>query len=87
MKSVLLLASALIGASTFAAGKTYQVTGPVLDVTDSTVVVQKGSEKWELNKSATTKVTGEIKKGAKITATYKMDADSIEVKPEKAGKK
>ena len=26
--------------------KTYQVTGPVLELTDTTIVVQKGEEKW-----------------------------------------
>src|SRR5262245_13845438 len=28
--------------------KTYQVTGPILEVTDKVVVVQKGEERWEV---------------------------------------
>ncbi|NUM58806.1 MAG: hypothetical protein HUU56_09255 [Bdellovibrionaceae bacterium] len=69
-----------------AAEKTYQVTGPVLEVTDSSVVVQKGKEKWELKKDATTKVTGELKVGSKVTVEYTMMAKTVEVKEEKKKK-
>lgn len=68
----------------FAAQKTYQVTGPVVDVTDETITVQKGTEKWEIARTPDTKVTGELKKGAKVTVEYRMTAASIEVKPGKA---
>ncbi|MFO1519350.1 MAG: hypothetical protein U1F57_06790 [bacterium] len=64
----------------FAGGKTYQVTGPVLEVTDSTVVVQKGNDKWELQKDAATKVTGDLKTGNKVTIEYIMTAKTVEVK-------
>lgn len=67
-----------------AGGHTYQVTGPVLEVTDSTIVVQKGKEKWEIARTPETKVTGEAKVGAKVTVEYTMTATSIEVKAEKA---
>ena len=30
------------------AAMAYQVTGPVLEVTDTKVVVEKGKEKWEI---------------------------------------
>jgi RNase P/RNase MRP subunit p29 len=74
---VLLLVSPLA----LAAGpKTYQVTGPVLDVTDNSVVVQKGKEKWEIARDASTKVTGELKKGEKVTVEYRMTATAIDVK-------
>jgi hypothetical protein len=63
------------------AGDTYQVTGPVLSVTDSTIVVQKGDEKWELAKDAATQVKGgDIKVGTKVTVKYRMTAVSIDVK-------
>lgn len=65
------------------AGKTYQVTGPVLDVTDSVIVVQKGKEKWEIARDASTKVTGDLQKGAKVTVEYTMSAVSVEVKAAK----
>ncbi|BDG06716.1 hypothetical protein [Anaeromyxobacter oryzae] len=67
-----------------AAPKTYQVTGPVVDVTDDTITVQKGNEKWEIARTAETKVTGELKKGEKVTVEYRMSATSIEVKAAKA---
>ncbi len=81
-------ALAILSASpaAFAAGKTYQVTGPVLEVTDSKLVVQKGKEKWEIARPADTKVTGDLKVGAKVTVEYTMSATSVEVKGEK-GKK
>jgi hypothetical protein len=63
-----------------AAPKTYQVTGPVLELTDDTIVVQKGNEKWEIARSKDTKVTGELKVGAKVTIEYRMTAATVEVK-------
>lgn len=73
---------ALLAASTaMAAGtKTYQVTGPVLEVSDSMLVVQKGKEKWEIAKDKDTKVTGELKVGSKVTVMYTMKAATIEAK-------
>ena len=65
----------------------YQVTGPVLEVTDTKIVVQKGTEKWELARTPETKVTGDLKVGAKVTIEYSMTAKSVEVKGEKAGAK
>lgn len=62
------------------AGKTYQVTGPVLDVTETVIVVQKGKEKWEIARDANTKVTGDLQKGAKVTVEYTMSATAVEVK-------
>ena len=77
---VLLFSAALA----FAAGpKSYQVTGPVLDVSDDVIVVQKGSDRWEIARDKDTKVTGDLKKGAKVTVQYKMKASEIEVKGEK----
>ena len=61
--------------------KTYQVTGPVLAVTDDAITVQKGQEKWEIARDASTKVTGDLKVGAKVTIEYRMSAASVEVKP------
>lgn len=40
----------------YAAGpKTYQVTGPVLEVKDDMIVVQKGKDRWEVGRDASTK--------------------------------
>jgi len=65
----------------------YQVTGPVLEVTDSKIVVQKGKEKWELARTPETKVTGDLKVGSQVTIEYSMTAKSVAVKGEKKGAK
>jgi hypothetical protein len=91
VKKILVLAVVLVLASfglgyAFAAGKTYQVTGPVLEVRPDAVVVQKGTEKWEIARDSGTKVSGELKVGAKVTVEYRMTAASIDVKPAAAAK-
>jgi hypothetical protein len=58
----------------------YQVTGPVLEVTDSKIVVEKDKEKWEIARDKDTKVTGELKKGSRVTIQYRMTATAVEVK-------
>lgn len=86
MKKILVIACALmfVAAVAFAAGpKTYQVTGPVLEVTPTTIVVQKGKDKWEIGRDAATKVTGDLKVGSKVTIDYTMKAVAVEVKDAK----
>ncbi len=63
--------------------KTYQVTGPVLEMTDNMIVVQKGKERWELARDAKTKTNGDVKVGSKVTIMYTMTATEIEAKPAK----
>jgi len=53
----------------------------VLEARPDAVVVQKGTEKWEIARDGSTKVTGDVKVGAKVTITYRMTATDIEVKP------
>jgi hypothetical protein len=81
-------AIALLAATTaFGAGpKSYQVTGPVLEVKDDMVVVQKGNEKWQIARDKETKVSGDLKVGSKATIMYTMKATSIDVKGEAAQK-
>lgn len=62
------------------AAMAYQVTGPVIDVTDTKIVVEKDKEKWEIARDKDTKVTGDVKKGGRVTVQYKMTATSIEAK-------
>ena len=86
MKRILILACALffVAAVAFAAGpKTYQVTGPVLEVTGDVIVVEKGKDKWEIARDAATKVTGDLKVGSKVTIEYTMKAATVEVKDAK----
>src|SRR5689334_3147063 len=81
IRCLLCAALLLISYITSAAdAKTYQVTGPVLAVTPTTITVQKGEEKWQINRDAGTKVTGEPKVGSKVTVYYTMTATEIEVK-------
>ena len=84
-----LLAAASLGFSSlaYAGAKTYEVTGPVLEVNDSMIVVQKGKDRWEINRDANTKVTGDVKVGDKVHVTYTMSATDVEVKAGKGGKK
>src|SRR5437868_13402856 len=79
-------ASLALGGMAFAGAKTYQVTGPVLEVNDSMVVVQKGKERWELDRNSDTKVNGDVKVGDKVTINYTMTAKDVEVKAAKAEK-
>lgn len=58
----------------------YQVTGPVLEVKDNIVTVQKDKEKWQIAIDKDTKTTGDLKVGSKVTIKYQMKANSIEVK-------
>ena len=82
------LAAGLVASTAFAAApRTYQVTGPVLAVTADMIVVQKGQDRWEIARDGSTKVTGDLKVGAKVTIEYRMTATSVEVKPEAAAKK
>ena len=66
--------------------KTYQVTGPVLEVTDNMIAVKKGADRWEIARDKDTKVTGDLKVGAKVTIEYQMTATKVEVKEEKKKK-
>jgi hypothetical protein len=76
-----------VALSAWAPLKTYQVTGPVLEVRPDAVVVQKGTDKWELAKDPATKVTGDLKVGSRVTITYTMSATDIKVAPAAKAKK
>ena len=69
------------------AKKSYQVTGPVLELTATTITVQKGEEKWEIARDSKTKISGDLKVGSKVTVYYTMAAAEIEVKEAKGKKK
>ena len=85
MKKMILSATLSIGLmgsllTAATAAKSYQVTGPILELTDTKIVVQKGDEKWEVMRTPDTKVEGALKVGAKVTIHYTMTAKSVEVK-------
>lgn len=80
-RSLLAVAASMFLAS---AAFAYQVTGPVLEVTDTKIVVEKDKEKWEIARDKDTKGGKDIKKGDRVTIQYRMTATEIE---SKAGKK
>ena len=87
MKRMLLFVCALLLVASLAVAgppNTYQVTGPVLELKDDVIVVQKGKDKWEIARGKDTKVTGDLKVGSKATIEYRMTAATIEVKDAKA---
>jgi hypothetical protein len=67
--------------------KTYQVTGPILELTDKTITVQKGDERWEIARNESTHVEGELKVGQKVTVHYRMTATRVEAKQPSGGDK
>jgi hypothetical protein len=75
MKRLLLLTAVFMLVSSLAFGatvKTYQVTGPVTALTDDSITVKKGNELWEIARTPDTKITGNLKVGAKVTIEYRM---------------
>jgi hypothetical protein len=85
MRKLLVLLSVLFLSATvaMAAGpKSYQVTGPVLELKDDVIVVQKGKDKWEIARDKDTKVSGDLKVGSKVTIQYQMKATEIDAKGE-----
>lgn len=76
-------AFALLAVSAHAADvKSYQVTGPVLALTDSSITVKKGSDNWQLARGSAT-WPKDLKVGDKVTVNYTMSATDITVKPGK----
>ena len=85
--SLLAAISLALSSVAFAASaKDYQVTGPVLEVTDTMIAVQKGKDRWEISKDSSTKSSGDMKVGDKVTIHYTMTATNIEAKAAKAEK-
>ena len=91
MKRALIVVSVILIVAAFAFARApksdYQWTGSVLEADGDHLVVQKGDEKWEFAYDKDTKVTGDLKVGAKVTVKYLMKATSIEIKKEPAKKK
>ena len=69
-----------LGAYAAPSAKTYQVTGPIVEMTEKTIVVQKGDERWEIARDEATKANRNLKVGQKVTIHYRMTATSVEEK-------
>jgi len=87
--SLFIAATLMLPSVALCAGpKTYKVTGRVVEVTTTKMVVQKGTERWELDVGPETKGSGQtFKAGDKVTITYTMSATSIEGPGETSGSK
>ena len=85
--SLIAAASLALNSIALAAGvQDYQVTGPIVEVNDTMIAVEKGKskERFEIARDSSTKASGEMKVGDKVTVHYTMTATSIEAKPAKA---
>ncbi len=76
----LVMSVVVIGSACAADDHNYQVTGPILAVTDTSITVQKGKDPWTVSRDANTKVSGDLKVGSKVTIKYHMVADSVTAK-------
>ena len=84
MKQLSLVAAIVIlsASSAYAApSKTYKVTGPVVALTDTTITVQKNTEKWEIARNSDTKIPSNVKVGDKVKVYYSMTASRVEEAP------
>src|SRR5689334_11201672 len=79
-------ATLVLSGMAFAGAKSYEVTGPVLEVNDSMIVVQKGKDRWEVDRDSNTKMNGDVKVGDKVHISYTMTAKDVEVKAAKSEK-
>ena len=80
---------ALSSAALAGSAKTYQVTGPVLEINDNMIVVEKSkgkNERWEIARDSSSKVPADVKVGDKVTIHYTMTATEVEVKSAKGAK-
>lgn len=89
MKSPILPLVSFLALASGAIAGTYQATGPVVEVTEKKIVIQKTkSTTWEFARTPDTKVKGDLKVGSTITVQYSMTAVSTEPKAaEKAAPK
>lgn len=75
--SLMIAAALLVGTAASAAEvKSYQVTGPVLELTDNSITVQKGSEKWQIARGSVV-LPPDVIIGSKVTIKYTMTANQI----------
>ena len=71
MKSILIaIAAASLTLSSTAFAQTAHMTGKIIAVTSDKITVQNGKEVWDINLTASTKVSGDKKVGSTVTITY-----------------
>jgi hypothetical protein len=77
--AVLVIPFVMTGAA-LADDHNYQVTGPVLAVSPTSITVKKGKDPWTVSRDANTQVTGNLAVGSKVTIKYHMVADTVVAK-------
>ena len=84
--SLIAAASLVLSGMAFAGAKTYEVTGPVLEVNDSMIVVQRGQ--GPLGSGSRFQHQGQRRREGRRQGhvTYTMTAKDVEVKAAKAEK-
>jgi hypothetical protein len=71
MKSILIaIAAASLALSSTAFAQTAHMTGQIIAVTSDKITVQNGKEVWDINLTASAKVSGDKKVGSTVTVTY-----------------
>jgi hypothetical protein len=81
------VAALLSPAVALGAAKTYQVTGPVLELNADAIVVKKGADRWEIARDAGSTVPADLKVGDNVTIMYRMTAVTVTPKAATAAKK
>jgi hypothetical protein len=79
----LVLIGCLLSFTAGAATRAIVVTGPITELRDDAIVIQKGKQQWEIARGAATKVRGELRKGALVTIEVYLSAGTIDVREEK----
>lgn len=74
------VALSLFTSAALAAVKQYQVTGKLVTVTEKMLVIDKGDEKWEIERTSDLKTSGKLEVGEKVTIYYHMVANSVDKK-------
>lgn len=83
LRSIFVLVGLLMALSVNAATRAVVISGPVTEVRDDVIVIQKGKQQWEIARGAATKVRGELRKGALVTIEVYLSAGTIDVREEK----
>jgi len=79
----LFLIGLLVSFAAQAATRAILITGPITDVREDMIVIQKGKQQWEIARGPSTKVRGELRKGALVTIEVYLSAGTIDVREEK----
>jgi hypothetical protein len=66
---LLLLLTATL-ASQIALAQTSELTGKVVAVSSTTITMQSGTDVWDIKRSSSTSVTGNLKAGSTVTVKY-----------------